>query len=98
MEVVAVRNGAYRSFKETLISALRHVVSAFMAVLNACIVDLLFIQVPDKETAGKVLVKVSGDGARFSSSSSFVLLSFSLPGSEENVLSSAGIGYLFVRT
>ena len=68
-----------------------------MAVLNACIVDLLFIQVSNKETAGKVLVKVSGDGARFSSSSSFILLSFSL-GSEENVLSSAGIRYLFVKT
>ena len=40
-------------------------------------------------------VKISGDGARFSSSSSFLLLSFSLPGSSENVLSSAGIMYMY---
>ena len=39
-------------------------------------------------------VKISGDGARFSSSS-FLLLSFSLPGSSENVLSSAGIMYMY---
>ena len=35
-------------------------------------------------------VKISGDGARFSSSLSFLLLSFSLPGTSENVLSGAG--------
>ena len=35
-------------------------------------------------------VKISGDGARFSSSSSFLLLSFSFPGSSESVLSGAG--------
>ena len=35
-------------------------------------------------------MKFSGDGARFSSSSSFLLLSFSLPGTASNVLSGAG--------
>ena len=37
-----------------------------------------------------MLVKISEDGAKFSRSSSFVLLSFSLPGTAENVLSSSG--------
>ena len=36
-------------------------------------------------------LKISGDGARFSSTSSFLIISFSLPGTSENVLSSAGI-------
>ena len=35
-------------------------------------------------------MKLSGDGARFSSSSSFLLLSFSLPGTASKVLSGAG--------
>ena len=38
----------------------------------------------------EICVKFSGDGARFSSSSSFLLLSFSLPGTASNVLSGAG--------
>ena len=38
----------------------------------------------------EICVKFSGDGARFSSSSSFLLLSFSLPGTAPNVLSGAG--------
>ena len=37
-----------------------------------------------------MLVKISGDGVKFSRSSGFVLLSFSLPGTDENVLSSSG--------
>ena len=49
------------------------------------------MQVTDLESVDKVTVKISGDGAKFSSSSSFLLLSFSLPGTTENVLSSAGM-------
>ena len=36
-------------------------------------------------------MKISGDGAEFSRCSSFVFLSFSLPGTTENVLSSSGM-------
>ena len=42
------------------------------------------------QTELEICVKFSGDGARFSSSSSFLLLSFSLPGTATNVLSGAG--------
>ena len=42
-----------------------------------------------------VKVKISGDGARFSSFSSFLPLSFSLPSSSENILSSAGT-YMYI--
>ena len=47
---------------------------------------------PDKfaDRELEICVKFSGDGARFSSSSSFLLLSFSLPGTATNVLSGAG--------
>ena len=38
-------------------------------------------------TEGKVAVKLSGDGAQFSRTSSFVLLSFSLPSLSDNMLS-----------
>ena len=48
------------------------------------------MQVTDVEGVDKIMVKISGDGAKFSSSSNFLLLSFSLPGTTENVLSSAG--------
>ena len=52
---------------------------------------LLVMQVTDVDGVDKVMVKISGDGAKFSSSSSFLLLTFSLPGTTENVLSSAGM-------
>lgn len=48
------------------------------------------MQVTDAGSIDKIMVKISGDGAKFSSSSSF-LLTFSLPGTSENVLSSAGM-------
>ena len=48
------------------------------------------MQVTDVDNVDKVIVKISGDGAKFSSSSNFLLLTFSLPGTTENVLSSAG--------
>ena len=38
-----------------------------------------------------VIVKLSGDGARFSKSSSFVLVSFSFPNLASNVLSASGM-------
>ena len=49
------------------------------------------MQVTDVGSVDKIMVKISGDGAKFSSSSSFLLLTFSLPGTSENVLSSAGM-------
>ena len=49
------------------------------------------MQVTDAGSVDKIMVKISGDGAKFSSSSSFLLLTFSLPGTSENVLSSAGM-------
>ena len=50
----------------------------------------MYMQIPEREGVDSVRIKISGDGAPFSSSSSFLLLSFSLPGTSENVLSSAG--------
>ena len=47
------------------------------------------MQVTDVGSVDKIMVKISGDGAKFSSSS--FLLTFSLPGTSENVLSSAGM-------
>ena len=81
-------SGAYRSLKETLTSALRHVVS-YMKIVYSIIIGTN-VSIPDQENAGQVRVKISGDGAKFSRSSSFVLLSFSLPGTDENVLSGSG--------
>ena len=40
--------------------------------------------------AEKVIVKISGDGAKFSKSSQFILLSFSLPFLSSNPLSGYG--------
>ena len=54
------------------------------------LVGILVMQVTDRGNVDKIMVKISGDGAKFSSSSSF-LLTFSLPGTSENVLSSAGM-------
>ena len=48
------------------------------------------LQVPEGGEVEKIMVKISGDGAKFSSSSNFLLLEFSLPGTTENVLPSAG--------
>ena len=50
----------------------------------------MIMQISDVEGT-EILVKITGDGGKFSSSLSFLLLSFSLPGTSENVLSSAGI-------
>ena len=38
----------------------------------------------------RVQVKIGGDGARFSHTSSFILFSFSFPGTAKNVLSGHG--------
>jgi hypothetical protein len=54
------------------------------------LVGVLIMQITDVDSVDKVMVKISGDGAKFSSSSSFLLLTFSLPGTSENVLASAG--------
>ena len=43
----------------------------------------------DQNTA--IMVKISGDGARFSKSSNLILMSFSLPELQKNILSGAGI-------
>ena len=43
----------------------------------------------DQNTA--IVVKISGDGARFSKSSNLILMSFSLPEIQENTLSGSGI-------
>ena len=58
---------------------------------NAC--GILIMQVTDVDV-DKVMVKISGDGAKFSKSSIF-LLTFSLPGTTENALSSAGM-YMYM--
>ena len=55
------------------------------------LVGILVMQVTDVGSVDKIMVKISGDGAKFSSLSSFLLLTFSLPGTSENVLSSAGM-------
>ena len=89
VDVVSVPNGAYRSFTETLSSVVKQVVRK----TRSCVlmfVGILVMQVTDVDGVDKVTVKISGDGAKFSSSSSFLLLTFSLPGTLENVLSSAG--------
>ena len=57
-------------------------------------VGILIMQVTDVDV-DKVMVKISGDGAKFSKSSDFLLLTFSLPGTTENVLSSAGM-YMYM--
>ena len=88
VDVVSVPNGAYRSFKETLSSVVKQVVRNVMHFI-AC--RILVMQVTDAGSVDKIMVKISGDGAKFSSSSSFLLLTFSLPGTSENVLSSAGV-------
>ena len=38
-----------------------------------------------------IMVKISGDGARFSKSSNLILMPFSLPELQGNILSGAGI-------
>ena len=58
------------------------------------LVGILIMQVTDVDV-DKVMVKISGDGAKFSKSSNFLLLTFSLPGTTENVLSSAGM-YMYM--
>ena len=50
---------------------------------------ITMLQVPESGEVDKIMVKISGDGAKISSSSNF-LLSFSLPGTTGDVLSSAG--------
>ena len=57
------------------------------------LVGILIMQVTDVDV-DKVMVKISGDGAKFSKSSNFLLI-FSLPGTTENVLSSAGM-YMYM--
>ena len=92
VDVVSVPNGAYRSFTETVIcceasSKETNNIMYFIAWGGGALV----MQVTDVGGVDKVVVKISGDGAKFSSSSSFHLLTFSLPGTSENVLSSAGM-------
>ena len=43
------------------------------------------MQVPKGDEIEKIMVKISGDGSKFSSSLNFLLLSFSLPGTTENM-------------
>ena len=45
---------------------------------------------PDIHREKKVQVKIGGDGAKFSHTSSFILFSFSFPGTATNVLSGYG--------
>ena len=86
VDVVSVPNGANRSFKETLLSVVKQVVrktslnSQYLWILQWC----------RSLSVDKIMVKISWDGAKLSSSSNF-LLSFSLPGTTENILSSAGM-------
>ena len=47
------------------------------------------MQFPD-EIPSTVLVKFSGDGAKFSKNSSYILFSLSLPGVAKDVLAGAG--------
>ena len=46
---------------------------------------------PDIHQEKKVQVKIGGDGAKFLHTSSFILFSFSFPGTAINVLSGYGI-------
>ena len=92
VDVVSVPNGAYRSFTETLSSVVKQVVRKTNNIMYfLLLVGVLVMQVTDVGSVDKIMVKISGDGAKFSSSSSFLLLTFSLPGTSENVLSSAGM-------
>ena len=88
VDVVSVPNGAYRSFKETVVCCEARCKENEMLIL--IFVNAVVMQVADVEGVDKIMVKISRDGAKFSSSSSFLLLSFSLPGTTEIVLSSAG--------
>ena len=57
---------------------------------------LYVLQLKDADTpASPVIVKLSGDGARFSKSSSFVLFSFSFPTLSSNVLAASGMLYMY---
>ena len=77
VDVVSVPNGAYRSFTETLSSVVKQVVRKQVSCV-LLFVGILVMQVTDVDGVDKVTVKVSGDGAKLSSSSSFLLLTFSL--------------------
>ena len=84
VEVISVPNGAYRPFLETLSAVIEHMVRHCNSTLCArAYIHRLLLHVP--EGVDRITVKISGDGAKFSSSSHF-LLSFSLPGMCENVL------------
>ena len=63
---------------------------SFTGLLKARVLDLIS---REKETNWKehpIQVKISGDGARMTRNSSFILLSFSLLQARENVMSSSG--------
>ena len=90
VDVVSVPNGAYRSFTETIICCEASGKENKQYHVFYCLWGVLVMQVTDVGSVDKIVVKISGDGAKFSSSSSF-LLTFSLPGTSENVLSSAGM-------
>ena len=88
VDVVSVPDSAYRSFKETRSSVVKQVVRKTNNIMYLLLVRILVMQVTDVGSVDKIMVKVSGDGAKFSSSS---FLTFFLPGTSENVLSSAGM-------
>jgi hypothetical protein len=55
--------------------------------------NILLLQLENKELPSKLKVKISGDGAKMTRLSNFMLLSFSFLQTEENVLSSKGKYY-----
>ena len=105
VEVIPIKDGAYRPLKPALTTVIEHEVPAIVQLRSCSLfmnitVFILKLQIrnhPDRFADEEICVKLSGDGARFSSSSSFLLLSFSLPGLASNALSGAGIGYFGVQ-
>ena len=88
--------GAYRPLRDALTREIQNIVSN--RVFNFMIYFML--SKPDWQIQTKpslvdpntvIMVKISGDGARFSKSSNLILMSFSLPELQENILSGAGI-------
>ena len=96
IEIEAIPHGAVRPFKSTLAAALAVEVNIIIMhkVVNSSL--LYVLQLKDADTpASPIIVKLSGDGARFSKSSSFVLFSFSFPTLSSNVLAASGMLYMY---
>ena len=58
---------------------------------NSYMIISHILQIMDTSQPQTITIKLSGDGARFSKSSNIILLSFSFPGHQSDVLSATGI-------